>query len=136
MIIGIGSDILDTRRIARAIEKHPSRFAEKVLSAKELAQWQQLTANQSINFVAKRWAAKEAFAKACGTGIRFPVRWHNISLTRDKLGKPLLETHNELSQWLKERQVHRLHISLSDDNHYCLAVVVLESQDKSGANHQ
>lgn len=126
MIIGIGSDILDIRRIEKAVQKHPLRFAERLLSSKEFQQWQDLAAHKRVNFLAKRWAAKEAFAKACGTGVRAPVLLPNITLTRDKLGKPLIETHHALALWMKAQQINHVHISLSDDKPYCVAFVVLE----------
>ncbi len=126
MIIGIGSDILDIRRLEKVVQKHPEQLAKKILSEEELTQWQTLPANKSVNFLAKRWSAKEAFAKACGTGIRTPVLWKNITLTKDKLGKPLIKTHNELTDWLNERHANHIHISLSDDKPYCVAFVIIE----------
>ncbi len=126
MIIGIGSDILDIRRLEKVCKKHPEQLAKKILSEQEFLQWQTLPKNKSVNFLAKRWSAKEAFAKACGTGIRTPVLWKNITLSKDKLGKPLIETHNELTKWLNKRQAKQIHISLSDDKPYCVAFVIIE----------
>ena len=126
MIIGIGSDILDVRRIEKAIKKYPTRFAEKILSRKEFKHWQQLSDNKSTNYLAKRWAAKEALGKACGCGIREPVLFSNITLTKDSLGKPQIETHGGLTDWFLERQITHAHVTLSDELPYCLAFIVLE----------
>ncbi len=126
MIIGIGSDILDIRRLEKVVENHPKLLAKKILSEQESSQWKSLPESRSLNFLAKRWSAKEAFAKACGTGIRTPVLWKNITLSKDKLGKPMIQTHNELTDWLNERQAKHIHISLSDDKPYCVAFVVIE----------
>ncbi len=126
MIIGIGSDILNIKRIEDVAQKYPTKLANKILSSNELIIWENLAQHQLINFLAKRWAAKEAFSKACGTGIRHPVLWKNITITKDKLGKPLIKTHNELTHWLKQQQVNNIHITLSDDNPYCVAFVILE----------
>lgn len=127
MIIGIGSDILDIRRVEKAVENHPQRFAEKLLSETEIAQWQKLPEHKSINYLAKRWAAKEALGKACGTGIRTPVLFPNITLGRDSLGKPQITAHHELHDWFCEKNITHVHVTLSDESPYCVAFVVLET---------
>lgn len=126
MIYGIGSDIIDTRRIENAVKIHPIRFAQRLLSKKEMPVWQNLSGKKADNYLAKRWAAKEAFAKACGTGIRAPVLLPNITLARDALGRPFIETHNALAVWLKQQKITRVHVTLSDDMPYCVAFVVIE----------
>lgn len=126
MIYGIGSDIIDTRRIEKAVKVHPIRFAQRLLSKKEMPVWQSLSGKKADNYLAKRWAAKEAFAKACGTGIRTPVLLPNITLARDALGRPFIETHNALTVWLKQQKITHIHVTLSDDMPYCVAFVVIE----------
>lgn len=125
MIYGIGTDITHLNRIEAAVNRHPKRFAEKLLSTIELQQF--ATAKNPNNFLAKRWAAKEAFAKACGTGIRTPVLFPNISITNDALGKPQIQTHGELTSWLEKRQITHAHVSLSDDIGITMAFVILET---------
>ncbi len=127
MIIGIGSDIVDIRRVEKAAANHPQRFAQKLLSEQELTQWEQLPEHKSINYLVKRWAAKEAFGKACGTGIRAPVLFPNITLSRDEWGKPTIEACATLQQWLKQKNISSIHLTLSDEPPYCVAFVVLES---------
>lgn len=127
MIYGIGTDIADIKRIEKAFSLHPKRFAEKLLSEVEMLLFSQT--KSPVNFLAKRWAAKEAFAKACGTGIRHPVLFPLISITRDELGKPKLSTHGQLSDWLAERGVTHQHISLSDESGLVVAFVIVESKN-------
>lgn len=127
MIYGIGTDIADSKRIAKALQRHPERFAEKLLSEAEMPLF--AAAKNPVNFLAKRWAAKEAFAKACGTGIRYPVLFPSISIDKDTLGKPCIRPHHVLCDWLAERGLTHFHLSLSDENGLILAFVVIESEN-------
>ena len=79
-----------------------------------------------VKFVAKRFAAKEAFAKACNTGLRAPVLLSNISVLNDELGKPYLVLAPELEQWLLAREIKTYHLSLSDERSLSSAFVILE----------
>lgn len=79
-----------------------------------------------VKFVAKRFAAKEAFAKACNTGLRAPVLLSNISVLNDELGKPYLVLAPELEQWLLTREIRTCHLSLSDERSLSSALVILE----------
>ena len=76
---------------------------------------------------AKRFAAKEAFAKAIGTGIRGDVSFHNIAVTHDALGRPLLQLSATLQGFLKQHHIYQSHISISDEKNLALAYVVLET---------
>jgi len=86
MIYGIGTDILRIERIEQLYDKYGQALAERLLSRIELLEWRSV--GNKANFLAKRFAAKEAFAKAVHTGLRSPVTLHHISIAHDKLGRP------------------------------------------------
>lgn len=124
MIYGIGTDIVSTRRIAAAWERHGEAFARRILAPQE---WERFAADSHpARFLAKRFAAKEAFAKALGTGIRAPATWHNIRVTHDELGKPALDFDPELADLLEHHAIHRHHLSISDEKEMAAAFVILE----------
>lgn len=123
MIVGIGCDIVSHHRIAKLLQRFGDRFAEKILAPSELALWQRHPA--SINYLAKRFAAKEAFVKALGTGFRAGLSLKHIAVINNDAGMPsllLLDKAQELSQ---ARQVQQSHLSLSDEKDMSLAFVVL-----------
>ncbi|MBI2315967.1 MAG: holo-ACP synthase, partial [Betaproteobacteria bacterium] len=89
MIVGIGADLCAIERIERSLDRYGERFAKKVLVDAEL---DRLRAHRTpAAYLAKRFAAKEAFSKAMGTGIRFPVNWHNVSVENGRSGRPFLK---------------------------------------------
>jgi len=125
MIYGIGTDIIATQRIAHALERYGERFAARILAPEERAEF---AAHKSpARFLAKRFAAKEAFAKALGTGVRHPATLHNIRLTHDRLGKPSLAFHATLADELEQRGIRNHHLSLSDEQDMAVAFVILEN---------
>lgn len=124
MIYGIGTDLLDRQRIEAAYARHPTRFAEKLLSTQELAEFAR--SQRPVHFLAKRWAAKEAISKALGTGIRHPVLFPAMTIGRDALGKPLCIADATLSQWLTAQGIGSIHLSLSDEGTQVVAFAVAE----------
>lgn len=124
MIYGIGTDIVSTHRIAAAWERHGEAFAQRILAPLELEGFAK--ASQPARFLAKRFAAKEAFAKALGTGIRAPATWHNIRVTHDDLGKPMLDFDPELAALLARHAIRSHHLSISDEKELAAAFVILE----------
>ncbi len=124
MIIGIGTDIVSVARIEAAIEKHGQAFAERILSETELFEY--LGQAHHARFLSKRFAAKEAFAKATGQGLRHPVSLQQISVSHDELGKPIFLFAQELSSCLLQLGVARHHLSISDERDTAVAFVVLE----------
>lgn len=124
MIYGIGTDIIAVKRIEAALNRHGDRFAQRILAP---AEWEGFKASvHRARFVAKRFAAKEAFAKALGTGMRFPVTWHNISIVHDALGRPGFGLVPELAQSLAQRNICKHHLSISDEAEMVVAFSVLE----------
>ena len=124
MIVGIGTDIVSIERIAGVLERHGERFVKRVLTPPERARFART--KQKASHLAKRWAAKEAFSKAIGTGIHAPFTWQSITVTRDAMGAPGIEPSAEMSTYLKGRGVRRSHLSLTDDAGIAVAFVVLE----------
>ena len=126
MIYGIGTDILRIERIEQLYGKYGQALAERLLSRIELLEWRSV--GNKTNFLAKRFAAKEAFAKAVHTGLRSPVTLHHISIAHDKLGRPEFVVEPPLQEWLCQQGIGRVHLSLSDDNGAVVAFVVAEKE--------
>ncbi|MGN2391228.1 holo-ACP synthase [Pelomicrobium sp. G1] len=124
MIYGIGTDIVDTRRIERLLERYGERFARRLLTSLEWERFQ--GSRRPAAYLALRFAAKEAFSKAMGTGFRTPVLLSHISVVQDRLGKPRLVFHGALEAYMRERGIASHHLTLSDEAPFACAVVVLE----------
>jgi len=123
MIAGVGTDIAAVARLGKLYARHGERALEKLLAAAERADFSK--ASDPARFLAKRFAAKEAFGKALGIGVSAPATLPNIAVTHDALGKPVFVFAPELAQYLAERQLIS-HLSISDEADYALAFVVLE----------
>ncbi len=126
MIYGIGHDIVENQRIAVLLEKYGDGFVNKILSTSEQAIF--AIRQDKTRFLAKRFAAKEAFAKACGTGLRAPILMPNISVTNDSLGKPSFEFDISIREWLAVRKIDYTHLSLSDEIMLSSSFVILETK--------
>jgi holo-[acyl-carrier protein] synthase len=124
MIYGLGTDIVDISRIEDTLERFGERFVHRILAPSERPRFGRV--RDPANHLAKRFAAKEAFAKAMGTGIRSPFRWHAVAIGRDGRGKPLLVPDEAMAAWLASEGVISSHVSLSDDAGMATATVVLE----------
>lgn len=124
MIYGVGTDLVEVARIQDSLERFGDNFALRVLSEREMQEFQ--LSNTQARFLAKRFAAKEAFAKALGTGIRKPATFENIGVAHDDLGKPVFDLANELQKCLDEKGIQFAHLSISDEKAFATAFVVLE----------
>ena len=125
MIFGIGTDIVEVSRIEASIAQFGDEFAKRILADIEFASYQQ--SHIKPRFLAKRFAAKEAFSKALGTGLRAPATFQNIAVSHDDLGKPLLVLAQELQAFLVSKNITQTHISISDEKNLAAAFVVLET---------
>ena len=125
MILGMGIDIIDNRRIKKILEKFGYRFKEKCFSNNEIIRSDKL--NNNFNSYAKRYAAKEACAKALGTGLAKGVFWKDIEIKNNKYGKPTLELHNKALIILNKMSKKKcnIEVSLSDENNYSIANVII-----------
>ncbi len=124
MIRGVGTDVVEIARVASAIERWGEKFVERILTPEERVRYAHT--RQKASHLAKRFAAKEAFSKAIGTGIRSPFRWHAVSVGRDGRGKPGLLPSPDMARHLAEIGVTASHLSLTDDAGLAMAFVVLE----------
>ena len=127
MIFGIGVDLVETPRIARLLEQYGERFARRVLTELEWPGYQRSA--KPVLFVANRFAAKEAFSKAMGTGFRYPVTLQNISVLQNRAGKPGFVTSPALAAMLKQHEIVSHHLTISDEKSMACAVAVLEKSD-------
>ncbi len=125
MIFGIGTDIVEVSRIEDSLARFGNAFAERILNEQEWLSYSQ--SNTQSRFLAKRFAAKEAFSKALGTGIRAPATFQNIGIAHDDLGKPLSDIAPELQLLLDSKGIRFIHLSISDEKALAAAFVVLET---------
>jgi holo-[acyl-carrier protein] synthase len=123
MIHGIGTDIVAVARIVEFHRKFGERALEKVLAPDERADCR--SSLEPARFLAKRFAAKEAFAKALGTGVRAPALLPAIAVIHDALGKPSFEYSDTLADYMNQRGL-TAHLSLSDEQDNVIAFVVVE----------
>ena len=126
MIYGIGTDVVEIGRIEKALSRHGQRFAERILCTPELARF--ATHKQPAAYLAKRFAAKEAFTKALGTGIKAPANWHGVWVVNQRSGKPELQFSEALQKLLLSRGILRAHVSLTDERGVAVATVILECE--------
>jgi holo-[acyl-carrier protein] synthase len=125
VIYGIGIDVIEPQRVARLIEKFGERFARRVLTPVEWPGYEKTV--RPVLFIASRFAAKEAFSKAMGTGFRYPVTLQCISVVQNRAGKPSLAFHPKLDEMVRKRGIVGHHLTISDEATLACACVVLES---------
>ena len=125
-IFGIGTDIVNIKRMEHSLKKHGFSFKNRIFSKKEISYCEKK--KNSSSFYAKRFAAKEAFTKALGTGIRKGINLKNIEITNNAYGKPLILLKGNLSRYLKKKiksSKYDIHLSLSDDKPWAQATVII-----------
>jgi len=129
MIYGVGTDLVDIERIKKIISKNKDGFVKRVLSEHEQA----LFVNKAENaaYCAKRFAAKEAFAKALGTGIGQVLSFQDLTIRNNENGKPQFILSEKLRKYLVEKNIKQAHLSISDESQNAIAFVVLETSDVS-----
>ena len=125
-IFGIGTDIVNILRIDKSLKKYGSHFKNRIFSKKEIIYCEKRK-NSSASY-AKRFAAKEAFSKALGTGIKKGIYFKNIEITNDDLGKPSIKLNSTTAALLKKKfkkKKYYVHLSLSDDRPLAQATVII-----------
>jgi holo-[acyl-carrier protein] synthase len=130
MIVGIGTDVCDIRRITTTLERRGERFPERVLGPAELQVFHARRARveaRGIRYLATRFSAKEAFSKAIGLGIRSPMTWRACEILNEPSGKPVLRLSGELAAWF-EAQGWVGHVTLTDETDYAASFVVVEQK--------
>lgn len=129
MIIGIGQDIVDIRRIEKAIDRQGERFKKRIFTLDEIA-YSESRANKKliISSYGKRFAAKEAFVKAIGTGFSCGIKWTDIEVTKLDNGQPFLNLYGEaLNQMNKLSKNPNIHLSITDEYPIAGAFVVIDN---------
>lgn len=124
MIYGIGVDVVEPQRVARLIDRFGERFARRVLTATEWPGYERT--RKPVLFIANRFAAKEAFSKAMGTGFRYPVTLQCISVVQNPAGKPGYVFSADLERLVKSKGIVGHHLTISDEGSLACAVAVLE----------
>ncbi|AIN47195.1 holo-ACP synthase [Candidatus Palibaumannia cicadellinicola] len=125
-ILGIGTDIVEIARIQAVLVRRGELFAYRILHPAEWKQYRKH--NQRIRFLAKRFAVKEAAAKALGTGLGNGLAFVQFEVFNDQLGKPKLRLHEQAAQLAVQRSVTNMHVTLSDERHYTCAIVIFENK--------
>lgn len=134
MIFGVGVDIVQLSRIAMALEKSRGRLVNKILGAQETCQYHTFFARhppRSLAYLATRFAAKEACAKALGLGLRSPMAWHAVQILNAENGRPQLHYAEVLRAWLISRNLI-LTVSLSHEREYAIAQVTAWKNTDNG----
>jgi len=126
MIFGIGTDIVRIQRIEEDLIRFGDRFAERILTDGELREFR-LEAKKA-NYLARRFAAKEAAAKAMGTGFSNGLTWRDIEVTHNPQGRPLLKFHGQARRFADEQHIVVAHLSLADEHDHAVAFVTLETE--------
>ncbi|MDQ3958765.1 MAG: holo-ACP synthase [Pseudomonadota bacterium] len=124
MIYGVGVDIVEIARIHKGLDRFGLRLVQRILSENEYREFHSM--QKLPQWLATRFAAKEAFAKALGTGFRHGVHLRDISVNNDPLGRPWLEYTGQTLELVRRFDIVRSHLSLTDEREYALAFVVLE----------
>ncbi|MAZ67035.1 MAG: holo-ACP synthase [Kangiellaceae bacterium] len=124
-IWGLGTDIVEIKRIEHQTFNTREQFADKILTERELLEYPDDDEMQ-CRFLSMRYAAKEAAAKALGTGISGNVKFCDFEVNHDSLGKPSLKLYGEALKIAKKYRVKKYFISLTDENHYASATVIFE----------
>jgi holo-[acyl-carrier protein] synthase len=122
-IFGIGTDIVRVQRMAANLQRFGERFARRILTDNELLDFAK--SSKPAHFLAKRFAAKEAAAKALGLGISQGLSLRHIGVAHDRHGKPLLEYSGQAAVFCQEQAVSASHISLADEQDYAIAFVTI-----------
>ncbi|MDR0737341.1 MAG: holo-ACP synthase [Zoogloeaceae bacterium] len=128
MIYGTGVDIVAVSRLETFYARHGEIGMDRILSSAEQTDFLRVGKEQRGRFLARRWAAKEAFGKALGTGMRPPAAFAAIGVDHDPLGKPHFVFSPDLQARLEELGLSA-HLSISDETRYAIAFVLLERQD-------
>ena len=125
MIIGIGTDIVSIGRIGAAYARQGAAFTKQLLSDSELIEFDAV--KNPGPWLAKRWAAKEAFGKAAGTGILVPLTLSGIGVGHDALGRPFFDLSPAVQTYLQMSGVKHTHLSISDEREHAIAFVIFEN---------
>jgi len=132
MIVGIGIDIVNIQRIESLMVRWGNLFLSRVFTEGEIRWCQKRTRPQEC--FAIRFAAKEAFLKSIGLGLRNGIQWIDIEVENDPMGKPLLSLHRKAKEVLQIRRIEKALLTLSHERSYAVAQVLLEGKNDESSN--
>jgi len=130
MIYGVGTDIIQIARVEAALARHGDRFAEKILGPEEMQKYRSRKAKveaRGLRFLATRFAAKEAFSKAIGLGMRMPMTWRAMQTLNTPSGKPVAVTSGALNEFMEQHGL-TAQVSITDEADYAVAFVIVEKK--------
>lgn len=128
MIYGIGTDILQISRLKATLARRGDRFAQKILGPEEMEKYLRRKGKveaRGISFLATRFAAKEAFSKAIGLGMRMPMTWRAVQILNAPSGKPVAIASGSLKSWMEENGL-TAQVTITDEAEYAVAFVIVE----------
>lgn len=128
MVVGLGIDLVETDRVGRSADRFGDRFLRRIYHPRELEQ----TRGDRVQYLASRFAVKEALFKALGTGWSRGVRWVDVEVRNLESGQPVLYLHGEAAKRAAEIGADRFHVSITHTAGHAAAVVVLESMSPAG----
>ena len=123
-IVGIGIDICEILRVKKLYEKYKHSFLKKILTEKEIVDF--YARNESLSFLAGRFAAKESIVKALGTGFTDGISFQDFTVFNDKDGAPKLDILNNALKVKEAKNINQIHLSISHEKNYAVASVILE----------
>lgn len=132
-VAGIGVDLLRVDRVRAVFQRHGQKFANRILGPAEMLIFHrrlQRDPQRGIRFLATRFAAKEAFSKAIGLGMRSPMAWSRMQTLNQPGGRPTVQLSEPLSSWYKQR-FGDAHVSVTDEDDMVAAFVLVEHLDAS-----
>ncbi len=128
-IYGIGTDVIQLSRVAGVMARTQGRFAEKVLGSDELRVYharRERSEARGLAYLATRFSAKEAFSKAIGLGMHWPMTWRALQTLNEPSGKPVIVASGPLAEWLVARSISA-RVTISDERDYAVSFVVAET---------
>jgi holo-[acyl-carrier protein] synthase len=132
-IYGIGTDLVQVSRVKGVMERTKGRFAEKVLGPDELRVYHARKARSEVRglaYLATRFSAKEAFSKAIGLGMRWPMTWRAVQTLNEPSGKPMCVASGELKEWLDARNIVT-QVTVTDERDYAVTFVIAETRESN-----
>jgi holo-[acyl-carrier protein] synthase len=125
MVVGVGTDLIEIARIAQSVDRFGDRFLQRIYTAQEIAYCQRK--KSSAESLAARFAAKEAAAKALGTGINHGIGWLDLEVGREPSGKPTLQLSGRAAQRARQLGVATINLSLTHSKEIAMAFVIMEN---------
>ena len=137
MIVGIGCDVVEQKRVTEALEKYGDRFVQRLLTASEIRIYEKrlgLSRERGLSFLASRWAVKEAISKALGTGISGDVTFHAMAIMHTQSGAPMAVFSDSLKERLQREGIF-VHITITDEKTVAAAFAVAEQRSEVCLGH-